>query len=135
MLVASWKAEVTWPEAPLIAQAAYNASNNIADTVGELSGMLAMVVDADSQVQAGEKPDWNLCRELAVCGNPVWADCSDVSASFAEQIGAGEGGPELEEAVHFVDTFWPTKQLGEKQWSLIGRKMSFGPLNQAYDKR
>ena len=57
LLVASWKAEATWPEAPLIAQAAYNASNNTADTVGELSGMLAMVADADSQVKAGEKPD------------------------------------------------------------------------------
>ena len=57
VLVASWKAEATWHEAPLIAQAAYNASNNTADTVGELSGMLAMVADADSQVKAGEKPD------------------------------------------------------------------------------
>ena len=93
--------------------------------------MLAMVADADSQVKAGEKPDWNLCRELAVCGDPVWADYSDVLASFAENFGAGEGGPELEEAVHFVDTFGPTKQLGEKLWRLLGeKKMSRGPLNQ-----
>ena len=71
-----------------------------------------------------------MCRELVVCGDPVWADYSDVLASFAENFGAGEGGPELEDAVHFVDTFGPTKQLGEKLWSLIGGKMSFGPLNQ-----
>ena len=50
-------------------------------------------------------------------------------ASFAEQFGGGEGGPELEEAVNFADAFGPTKQLGEKLWSLIGGKMSFGPVS------
>ena len=130
-MVANWEAEVTWSENPHMARAAYNASNNTAATTGELSGMLSMVLYTDSQATPGEKPDWDLCKELAACGDPVWTGYSGVLASFAESFGGGKGGPELEEAVNFADPLGPTKQFGEQLWRMIGVKMSFGPVTPA----